>query len=104
MAQLGGDGLGGGLGNAGALGGLASLITPQLIQGLSQKTGVNAGMLQTILPALIPVVLQFLNMGGTKTGGSAANPLLQSFLDSDHDQDVDLGDVFKFAGRFLNPA
>ncbi|MFM7425469.1 MAG: DUF937 domain-containing protein [Elainella sp.] len=109
--QLGGGQLGGGQfgGGAGGLGGLASLITPQLIQGLTQKTGVNAGTLQTMLPALIPVVMQFLNMGSNKGAGAAANPLtsnplLKSFLDSDQDQDVDLGDVMKFTGRFLNPA
>ncbi len=99
---------GGGLGNMGNMGGLAAMITPQLIQGLSQKTGVNSGALQSMLPALIPVVMQFLNMGASKTGGSAAgladNPLLKSFLDGDRDGDVDLGDVFKFTGRFLNPA
>lgn len=109
-SQLAGGGLGnmGGMGNMGSMGGLAAMITPQLIQGLSQKTGVNSGALQSMLPALIPVVMQFLNMGAGKTGGSAAgladNPLLKSFLDGDRDGDVDLGDVFKFTGRFLNPA
>jgi len=29
--------------------------------------------------------------------------LLGAFLNSDSDQDVDMGDVFKFADRFLNP-
>lgn len=106
-SQLSGQ-MGGG-GGAGGLGSLTSLITPQMIQGLTQQTGVNAGTLQSMLPALLPIVMQFLNMGASKTGGVAAasplsNPLLKSFLDSDRDQDVDLGDAFKFAGRFLNPA
>jgi hypothetical protein len=107
-SQLAGQLGGGGGAGAGGLGGLASLITPQLIQGLTQKTGVNAGTLQSLLPALIPVVMQFLNMGSSKGVGGAANPLtsnplLKSFLDSDRDQDVDLGDVMNFTGRFLNP-
>ncbi|MBW4464297.1 MAG: DUF937 domain-containing protein [Pegethrix bostrychoides GSE-TBD4-15B] len=108
MGQLASSQLTGGGGGLGNMGGLAAMITPQLIQGLSQKTGVNSGALQSMLPALIPVVMQFLNMGASKTGGSAAgladNPLLKSFLDGDRDGDVDLGDVFKFTGRFLNPA
>jgi hypothetical protein len=93
------------------LAGLSSFLTPQLqqqiAQTISQRTGLGAGTIQTMLPALVPVVMQLLNMGAPKstTGatGIAANPLLASFLDTDRDQDVDLGDVFKFAGRFLNP-
>lgn len=98
---------GGGGSALGGLGGLTGLLTPQLqqqlIEGVSQKTGVSAGQLQGLLPTLLPAVMQLLNMGSSKTGGPASNPLLQAFLDSDRDQDVDLGDVFKFAGRFLNP-
>jgi hypothetical protein len=98
-------------GGGGGLGALSSFLTPQLqqqiAQTISQRTGLGAGTIQTMLPALIPVVMQLLNMGAPKSSmgatGMAANPLLASFLDSDRDQDVDLGDVFKFAGRFLNP-
>ncbi|MCU0525941.1 MAG: DUF937 domain-containing protein [Elainella sp. Prado103] len=94
-------------GGASAMGGLSSLLSPQLqeqlIQGVTQKTGVNAGVVQSLLPTLLPAVMQLLNMGGSKTGGLTGNPLLQSFLDGDRDQDVDLGDVFHFANRFLNP-
>lgn len=93
---------------AGGLGALSSLLTPelqqQLIQAVTQKSGMNAGMVQAMLPALLPAVMQFLNMGSGKPGsGLTSNPLLQSFLDSDRDQDVDLGDAFRFASRFLNP-
>lgn len=96
---------------ASTMGGLASILSPQLqqqlVQALTQKTGVNAATIQSLLPSLIPIVLQLLNMGSSTTNGSfnnplSNNPLLKSFLDSDRDQDVDLGDVFKFANRFLN--
>lgn len=105
--------LAGAAGGGGSLGGLASMLTPQLqqqlIEGVTQKTGVNAGVVQSLLPSLLPAVMQLLNMGSSSTGGGglsglASNPLLKSFLDTDRDQDVDLGDVFKFANRFLNPA
>ncbi len=109
LGQLAGAASGGG----GSLGGLTSLLTPelqqQLIEGVTQKTGVNAGIVQSLLPSLLPAVMQLLNMGSSTSGGGglsglASNPLLKSFLDGDRDQDVDLGDVFKFANRFLNPA
>lgn len=109
-------GLGGLLGQLGAgsaSGGLlSSLLTPQLqqqlVQMLTQRTGISAGVIQSLLPSLIPIVVQLLNMGSSTDGPAGglasitSNPLLRSFLDSDNDQDVDLGDVFKFAGRFLN--
>lgn len=90
------------------MGALSSLLTPQLQQqlaeGVAQRTGMNAGMIQSLLPSLLPVVMQLLNMGANKSGGGlASNPLLATFLDSDRDQDVDLGDAFRFANRFLNP-
>jgi hypothetical protein len=110
LGELVGQLAGAGAGTAG-LGGLSSFLTPelqqQLIQGITQRTGISAGVIQSLLPSLVPIVLQLLSMGSSKTGGGlaglASNPLLKSFLDSDRDQDVDLGDVFKFANRFINP-
>jgi hypothetical protein len=85
---------------------LQSIFPPQLqqqiIQGVSQKTGVSPNILQGILPALIPSVLGLLNMGANKSGAISGNPLLNSFLDGDRSGSADLGDVFKFANRFLN--
>ena len=43
-------------------------------------------------------------MGSGKHGGvPTKNGILNAFLDSDRDGDVDLGDAFKFGMRFLNP-
>jgi len=42
-------------------------------------------------------------MGASTSGVGGSNSLLNTFLDSDRDGDTDLGDVFKFANRFLNP-
>lgn len=78
-------------------------IQQQMIQTIAQKTGLSPNMLQSLIPVLVPAVLGLLNMGSTKPGIDGGNPLLSAFLDGDQDGDTDLGDVFKFASRFLNP-
>ncbi|MEM9004180.1 MAG: DUF937 domain-containing protein [Cyanobacteria bacterium P01_F01_bin.86] len=92
---------------SGKAGVLQSLVTPQLQQQLAatvaQKTGINAGIVQAMVPHLLPVVMGLFNMGSPKPGAvGGGNPLLTAFLDSDRDGSTDLGDVMKFAGRFLN--
>jgi hypothetical protein len=74
----------------------------EIIQSVAQKTGLNSGMLQPLVLTLLPTVLSFLNMGSSKSGQQGSNALLNTFLDGDRDGDTDLGDVMKFAGRFLN--
>ncbi len=74
----------------------------QLINSISQKTGMNAGMIQTMLPSVLPIVMNFFNMGAPTPGSRGGNPLLSAFLDGNQDGNTDLGDVMKFAGRFLN--
>jgi hypothetical protein len=110
LSQLGGGGglLGGLMGGMGGAGALQALIPAQmqqqLAQTVAQKTGLDPAMVQSLLPALIPVVINFLNMGANKPGApGGANPLLSAFLDGDRDGDTDLGDVMKFANRFMNP-
>lgn len=87
-------------------GGLSSLLTgsmtQQMVKGIAAKTGLNEGMLQGVIPVLVPAVLGLFKMGKTKPGVVGGNPLLNAFLDGDKDGDVDLGDAFKFASRFLN--
>lgn len=79
-------------------------LKQQMILSIAQKTGINLDSIKDMLPTLIPTVLNLLNMGSGTSGDRNTNPLLQSFLDSDGDGDTDLGDVLKFANRFLNPA
>ncbi len=80
-----------------------SLFTPalqqQMVQVVSQKTGVSTSILQLVVPALIPVVMNLFKMGGGS--GLTTNSLFSSFLGGDR---ADLGQVFKYADRFLNPA
>jgi hypothetical protein len=68
-------------------------IQQQVAQIASQRTGLDADMIQQLLPSLVPLVLNFLQSGG--------NPLLNQFLDADGDGDVDIADAIKLASRFL---
>jgi Bacterial protein of unknown function (DUF937) len=93
--------------NAGAV---QALFSPsqqqQVAQAISQATGLNAETVQSILPVIIPIALNFLKSGATaqtpQPGGAGGNPVLGAFLDADGDGDVDLGDTMSMAGRFLN--
>ncbi|WP_416675320.1 DUF937 domain-containing protein [Egbenema bharatensis] len=113
QSTMGGNQLGGLIGQLanGGRGGNASLMqsvfTPQLQQQLtqliSQKTGISSSLVQMALPTLIPAVLSLLNMGSPKPGVQGSNSILDTFLNSKNDSDIDLGHVFQFANRFLNP-
>ncbi|NEQ52904.1 MAG: DUF937 domain-containing protein [Leptolyngbya sp. SIO3F4] len=86
---------------------LTSIISPQiqqqLIQTITQKTGIQSSIAQVILPKLLPVVIDLFNMGSPTSGSvGSTNPLLSAFLDSNHAKNTDLGNVVEFAGRFLN--
>jgi hypothetical protein len=102
------EGMIGKLTGAGGAAALASAIPPQMqeqiIQAIAQKSDMNAGMVQTMLPKLLPVVMGLLGMGATKPGvAGGGNALLSAFLNSGTPGTTDLGTVMQFAGRFLNP-
>ncbi|MBW4463021.1 MAG: DUF937 domain-containing protein [Nodosilinea sp. WJT8-NPBG4] len=102
------EGMLGKLSGAGGAAALAAAMPPQmqqqLIEAVAQKSGLNAGMIQTMLPKLLPVVIVLLGMGTAKPGAvNGGNPLLKTFLDSGAPNSTDLGTVVKFADRFLNP-
>ncbi len=97
----------GDLAGAGGLSTLQSVIPPnlqqQLIQSVAQKSGLNMGMVQSMLPQMLPAIMGLLGMGATRPGQGGGNALLNSFLNNDRSDSTDLGDVMKFANRFLNP-
>jgi hypothetical protein len=106
---MGGDQFGNLVAQASSIGNVSALqslfptsMQSQIIQSVAQKTGLSPTMLQPLVPTLLPTVLGLLNMGSPKPGQQGSNALLNTFLDGDHDGDTDLGDVMKFAGRFLN--
>lgn len=74
----------------------------QIVQEISQRTGLNSNVIQGLLPVLIPVVLNLLHSGTSqKAPGQSGNPVLNQFLDSDGDGDVDVADALRLAGNFL---
>ncbi|ARV58104.1 hypothetical protein BZZ01_05165 [Nostocales cyanobacterium HT-58-2] len=83
-----------------------SLFSPflqqQVAETVAQRTGLNAGTIQQLLPVLVPLVLNLLKSGANaqnpQTGG---NPVLNSFLDADGDGDVDITDAMQMASRYL---
>ncbi|BAY47028.1 hypothetical protein SAMD00079811_46440 [Scytonema sp. HK-05] len=80
----------------------APFLQQQLAQTVAQRTGLNAGIVQQLLPILVPVVLNLLKSGAHSQNPQAGgNPVLNSFLDSDRDGDVDIMDAIQLASRYL---
>jgi hypothetical protein len=69
-----------------------------VIQSVSERTGLDPNTIQSLLPTLVPIILNFIQSGSNNGGG---NPVLNSFLDSDRDGDVDIADAIGMAGRYL---
>lgn len=72
----------------------------QIVQTIAQRTGLDAGMIQMMLPVLVPLVLKFLQTGNTQSS-QGSNPVLNTFLDADGDGDVDIADAMQMASRHL---
>ena len=93
-------------GNASA-GAIASLIPPdlqnQVSSTIASKTGLDAGMIQSMLPSLIPIVLGLLQSGAPQDGAQVPgnNPLLNMFLDTNQDGNLDVGDAMGLAMKFM---
>ncbi|MDY6785629.1 MAG: DUF937 domain-containing protein [Cyanobacteriota bacterium] len=74
-----------------------------MIREIETRTGLGAGTIQSLLPMIVPLVLNFLQTGSnTQNPQSSANPVLSGFLDSDGDGDVDMMDAMRMASRYLN--
>ncbi|MGF1481174.1 MAG: hypothetical protein ACFB4I_17100 [Cyanophyceae cyanobacterium] len=71
----------------------------QLTQEIENRTGINQGMVQAMLPILVPLVLNFLKTGHSR--GIGANNVLSGFLDNDRDGDIDIADALQMASRHL---
>jgi hypothetical protein len=76
--------------------------TPQIQQlttEIETKTGLNQGTISSLLPVLIPVLL---NLFKTRMNNpNEENSVLNSFLDTDGDGDVDIADALKLANNYL---
>jgi hypothetical protein len=72
-----------------------------MIAQISQRTGLNSQTIQSMLPILVPLVLNLLKTGNNKSNLQGSNPVLNSFLDGDGDGDVDISDMMTMASRHL---
>ena len=88
----------------------------QMVNKAQQQSGLPTDAIGSLLPVIIPALVSLLQ-SGARTGGApsaqtgatagdplaglAANPLLQSFLDSDGDGDVDMQDLVRLGSKFL---
>ncbi|KAB8331073.1 DUF937 domain-containing protein [Scytonema tolypothrichoides VB-61278] len=80
----------------------APFLQQQLAETVAQRTGLNAGMVQQLLPTLVPLILNVLKSGASSQNPQAGgNPVLNSFLDADGDGDVDISDVMQMASRYM---
>ncbi|NJP11199.1 MAG: DUF937 domain-containing protein [Leptolyngbyaceae cyanobacterium RU_5_1] len=73
----------------------------QVGEAISQRTGLSAEQVQGLLTMAVPLVLNMLRTGASNQGAQGGNTVLNAFLDSDSDGDVDIGDAMALAGRFL---
>lgn len=73
----------------------------QMMQGLAQRSGIDETLVRSLLPTLVPLVIRLLNLGSHSQDANANNPVLQQFIQGDR---PDLGEVVRFAQRFLHPA
>ena len=81
---------------------LNPIMQQQVVQDLMQRTGLNPQTIESMLPVLIPLALNLLQGGNNTQNPQAGNPLLNTFLDSNHDGNVDLGDALGMASQFMN--
>ncbi len=77
-------------------------IQQQVAQVAAQRTGLDAGTIQQLLPVIVPLVLNFLRSGANaQNTQSGANSVLNSFLDADRDGDVDIADAMQLISRYI---
>ena len=73
-----------------------------MIGQVSARIGLNANVVRGMLPTLVPLVLSLLKTGQNNNSLKQGNPVLNSFLDSDGDGDVDMADAMRMASRYLS--
>jgi hypothetical protein len=71
-----------------------------MVQQITQRTGLGLGTVKAIVPLVLPIVMQIFSMGAGSP--KVSNGILNGFIDGDNSRD--LGEVYKFANRFLNVA
>lgn len=72
-----------------------------MVQQISLRTGLDSKIILGMLPILVPLVLNLLKTGNSRSNIQGDNSVVSSFLDSDGDGDVDLQDAMSMAFRYL---
>ena len=74
-----------------------------MTQAVTNQTGINSQIVQSMLPTLVPLILNVLKTGNNFQNPLANNSVLNQFLDADGDGDVDIADAIQMASRYMNP-
>ena len=77
----------------------ALLDQPQVAQMLAEiesRTGIPAGTIEPLLPTAVPLILNFLK------SNEQGNSLLNGYLDTDGDGDIDMSDLMGLAMKYLS--
>lgn len=72
----------------------------QVIAEIAQRTGLDRDLIDRLLPFFVPIVLKFLGLSGDTASAAGGSSLLNVFLDSDGDGDVDFSDALRLATQF----
>lgn len=90
---------------------VSSIFSPnqldKILAEIEARTGINQNQLKSLIPLLLPLVLNFLKTGNSRNNSSVNSPnppqnsVLSGFLDTDGDGDVDIMDAMSLARRYL---
>ena len=75
----------------------------QIFAEIEAKTGINQDTLQSMIPLLLPLVLNLLKTGNRSSNEPTQNQnsVLSGFLDTDGDGDVDIADALSLASKYF---
>lgn len=84
----------------------------RILAEISARTGINENNLKSLIPLLLPLVLNLLKTGNRNSNypmsnqpnysqNRGQNSVLSGFLDTDGDGDVDIMDALSLARRYL---
>ena len=73
----------------------------QMLQQMTQRTGLSQSTLLGLLPMLLPVVMRLLSTGNHVSNPQAPNPVLGQFLNANQGGGALLSEAFQLATQFL---
>ena len=75
----------------------------QIFAEIEDRTGINQDTLKSMIPLLLPLVLNLLKTGNRSSNepNQNNNSVLSGFLDTDGDGHVDIADALSLASKYL---